>query len=131
MEAPRETDQAETVENTDSQANSLRLLTEASRTSDLAQGVYVDPAFPYRSQVHLGSESLPNLLFIYQNLNSRQTPMEMQHPYLNPSPSPQAIFELLCLQDSSTNFPFVNLWTPEDGPEKVYSALPENDALQE
>ncbi|KIW47283.1 uncharacterized protein PV06_02864 [Exophiala oligosperma] len=94
------------------------------------QGLYIDPMPPYNSKLHVGPDSLPHLLSIYQSLNTRQE--EQQGPRsvsFNRRTNPQTIFELLCLQDSSSGFPFTNLWGPEDGPEKVLSALPEDETL--
>ncbi|KUL87001.1 hypothetical protein ZTR_05663 [Talaromyces verruculosus] len=98
-------------------------------TINIAGGLYVDPISPYGSKVHLGFESLPNLLSTYQGLNLWEPQLDRGLPSSFSSPNPQTVFELLCLQDSSTSFPFTNLWGPEDGPERVYSALPEDEAI--
>lgn len=94
-------------------------------------GVYVNPLIPYTSKLHLGSDSLPKLLSTYQRLN----PCRPQHGSTisssNTTSNPQTIFEVLCLQDSSANFPFTNLWKPDDGPEVVYNALPEDEVVLE
>ncbi|UKZ80249.1 hypothetical protein TrVFT333_008006 [Trichoderma virens FT-333] len=93
------------------------------------QGLYLDPLSAYKTRVHLGYESLPSLVSIYQTTSADQ-PQPIQKKWtLGPTTSPQTVFELLCLQDSSTMFPFTNIWAPEDGPDKVYSALPEEEAL--
>ncbi|KAK1254094.1 hypothetical protein MKX08_008089 [Trichoderma sp. CBMAI-0020] len=92
-----------------------------STASAMAQGVFVDLTLPYGTKVHLGSESLPG---VFSTAGQKG-----KDPSLNPSMDPKAIFELLCLQNSSTTFPFTNLWMPGDGIEKVYSALPEDDVI--
>lgn len=92
--------------------------------SGMAQGVFVDLALPYNTKVHVGSESLPSL-FSTAGRAGKESPPSL----LKLSTNPKIIFELLCLQDSSTTFPFTNLWMPGDGIEKVYSALPEDDVI--
>ncbi|EHK24202.1 uncharacterized protein TRIVIDRAFT_219660 [Trichoderma virens Gv29-8] len=85
------------------------------------QGLYLDPLSAYKTRVHLGYESLPSLVSIYQTTSADQ-PQPVQKKWtLGPTTSPQTVFELLCLQDSSTMFPFTNIWAPEDGPDKVYA----------
>ncbi|RFU79394.1 phenylacrylic acid decarboxylase [Trichoderma arundinaceum] len=92
--------------------------------SAMTQGLFVDLTLPYDTKVHLGSESLPGVF----SMSGRAG----KEPTLSPlklSMNPKMIFELLCLQDSSTTFPFTNLWMPSDGIEKVYSALPDDDVI--
>lgn len=85
----------------------------------LAQGLYLDPIKPYSAKVHLGRGSLPDIFsaagFPATGSASRQ--------------DAQTIFELLCMQDSSSTFPFTNLWGPDDGPEVVYDALPADETV--
>lgn len=86
------------------------------------QGLFLDPIQPYHSKVHLGLESLPNLLsnakyFAVSSFVTRQ--------------DAQTIFELLCLQDSSYTFPFTNLWSPHDDLAAVYSVLPGDETILE
>lgn len=87
---------------------------------EMTQGLYLDPIQPYNSKVHLGRESLPNILSTakYFAVNGA-----------TPRQDAQTIFELLCLQDSSSTFPFTNLWSPDDGPEAVYTALPDDETI--
>jgi hypothetical protein len=92
-----------------------------STASAMAQGVFVDQTLPYGTKVHLGSESLPSV-FSMASQKGKDSSLKL-------SMDPKVIFELLCLQDSSTTFPFTNLWMPGDGIEKVYSALPEDDVI--
>ncbi|KKP07808.1 hypothetical protein THAR02_00016 [Trichoderma harzianum] len=87
------------------------------------QGLYLDPLSHYSTKVHVGYESLPSLVSIYQLLTANQPQPAQKAWTLGPTTSPQTVFELLCLQDSSTMFPFTNIWASEDGPDKVYSAL--------
>ncbi|KAL6894805.1 hypothetical protein GGI43DRAFT_424666 [Trichoderma evansii] len=95
-----------------------------STASAMAQGLFVDLALPYNTKVHLGSESLPSVFSMAGGKGK-----DPSSPPLKLSMDPKVIFELLCLQDSSTTFPFTNLWMPGDGIEKVYSALPEDDVI--
>lgn len=95
-----------------------------STASAMAQGVFVDLELPYNTKVHLGSESLPSVFSMAYRKGK-----DPSSPSLKLSMDSKAIFELLCLQDSSTTFPFTNLWMPSDGVEKVYSALPEDDVI--
>jgi hypothetical protein len=95
-----------------------------SAASVMAQGVFVDLTLPYNTRVHLGSESLPGV-FSMPNRTGKEPSLSS----LKLSMDPKVIFELLCLQDSSTTFPFTNLWLPGDGIEKVYSALPDDDVI--
>lgn len=92
--------------------------------AEIAQGLFVDLALPFSTKVHLGSESLPGIFSM-----SGRTGKQPSTTPLKLSTDPRLIFELLCLQDSSTTFPFTNLWMPGDGIEKVYSALPEDDVI--
>ncbi|KAJ5623699.1 hypothetical protein N7510_000008, partial [Penicillium lagena] len=101
---------------------------ETANTNSV-RGLYVDAVEPYESKVHLGSSSLPKLLTKYQNLNQSKRHDGPQAASFVPGAHPQAIFEILCLQDSSPNFPFTNLWKPDDGPEKIYLALPDDDDI--
>ncbi|KAL7787263.1 hypothetical protein V8C43DRAFT_324069 [Trichoderma afarasin] len=93
-------------------------------SAEIAQGLFVDLALPFSTKVHLGSESLPGIFSMSGRIGKQPstTPIKL-------STDPRLIFELLCLQDSSTTFPFTNLWMPGDGIEKVYSALPEDDVI--
>ncbi|UKZ78906.1 hypothetical protein TrVFT333_006652 [Trichoderma virens FT-333] len=113
---------------TSEQSPSAREQPEAAHVNDaaseIAQGLYVDLALPYSTKVHLGSESLPGV-FSMSGRKGKQPSVAS----LKLSTDPRLIFELLCLQDSSTTFPFTNLWMPSDGIEKVYSALPEDDVI--
>ncbi|KAK4070870.1 transcriptional regulator family: Fungal Specific TF [Trichoderma harzianum] len=105
----------------------------ATPAEDISIGLYVDPVAPYDTKLHLGPDSLPSLLAKYESLSSNQQNQERncwQGAAFKPPTNPQTIFELLCLQDSSTVSPFTNLWKPEDGPEVVYNALPEDEALR-
>ncbi|KAL6812266.1 hypothetical protein V8C40DRAFT_123462 [Trichoderma camerunense] len=105
----------------------------ATPVEDVSIGLYVDPVAPYDTKLHLGPDSLPSLLAKYESLSSNQQNQERncwQGVAFKPPTNPQTIFELLCLQDSSTVSPFTNLWKPEDGPEVVYNALPEDEALR-
>ncbi|KAL7932853.1 hypothetical protein V8C35DRAFT_328081 [Trichoderma chlorosporum] len=100
---------------------------------DVSIGLYVNPVAPYDTKLHLGPDSLPSLLVKYQSLSSHQQHQErhqLQGAAFKPPTNPQTIFELLCLQDSSTVSPFTSLWKPEDGPEIVYNALPEDESLR-
>ncbi|KAL7911537.1 hypothetical protein GGI35DRAFT_293329 [Trichoderma velutinum] len=100
---------------------------------DISTGLYVDAVAPYDTKLHLGPDSLPSLLAKYQSLSSHRQHQEQnrwQEAAFKPPTNPQTIFELLCLQDSSTVSPFTNLWKPEDGPEVVYNALPEDESLR-
>ncbi|UKZ54283.1 hypothetical protein TrVGV298_008091 [Trichoderma virens] len=99
---------------------------------DKLTGLYVNSVAPYNTKLHLGPDSLPSLLAKYQSLSSNQHHQERNNSNgaaFKPPTNPQTIFELLCLQDSSTVSPFTNLWKPEDGPEVVYNALPEDESL--
>ncbi|KAL7942743.1 hypothetical protein V8C42DRAFT_331790 [Trichoderma barbatum] len=99
----------------------------------MSMGLYVTPVAPYNTKLHLGPDSLPSLLAKYQSLNSHQQHQDWNRSRgdaFKPPTNPQTIFELLCLQDSSTISPFTNLWKPEDGPEVVYNALPEDESLK-
>lgn len=101
--------------------------------NDLSQGLYVNPIAPYNAKVHLGPESLPSLLTMFQSLSSHQQLQDRGTPPIaafQPSTNPQTIFELLCLQDSGALIPFANLWKPEDGPEIIYKALPEDEQIK-
>jgi hypothetical protein len=101
--------------------------------NDMSQGLYVDPVAPYDTKVHLGPESLPSLLAKYQSLSFHQQLQDQRDPQIaafKPPTNPQTIFELLCLQDSSAVMPFTNLWRPEDGPEIIYKALPEDQEIK-
>ncbi|KAL5090761.1 hypothetical protein Trisim1_004067 [Trichoderma cf. simile WF8] len=105
----------------------------ATPAEDVSIGLYVDPVAPYDTKLHLGPDSLPSLLAKYESLSSNPQHQERncwQGAAFKPPTNPQTIFELLCLQDSSTVSPFTNLWKPEDGPEVVYIALPEDEALR-
>lgn len=117
------------IENLRNQPCEVGSSDEGTGASEIIQGLFVDSCFPYASKVHLGSDSLPNFLSAYQTSNLRKPHETLFQLSLESSPNPQTIFELVCLQDSSSNFPFINLWRPEDGPERVYSALPEDEAL--
>jgi hypothetical protein len=75
----------------------------------------MDPIPPYETKVHIGSDSLAGHLC---SLGNGYTVT-----------NPQAIFELLCLQDSSPTFQLTSLWRPEDGLEKVCLALPDNEVV--
>lgn len=88
------------------------------------RGLHFDPAEPYGTKVHIGPESLPTVVSASPNFKNLQP-----QPELNGDA--QTIFELLCLQDASVTFPFTNLWRPDDGPEAVYSALPEDEVILE
>lgn len=81
----------------------------------IMQGLYLDPIQPYSSKVHLGRGSLPD---IFSTANLSAAHMDTQ-----------TIFEMLCLQDTSSTFPFTNLWSPDDGPEVVYDALPPDETV--
>lgn len=99
----------------------------------ISQGLYVDPVAPYDTKLHLGPESLPSLLAKYQSISCQQQYQDRNDSHgsaFKPPTNPQTIFELLCLQDSSAVMPFTNLWKPEDGPEVIYSALPEDESLK-
>ncbi|KAJ3499587.1 hypothetical protein NLG97_g207 [Lecanicillium saksenae] len=88
---------------------------EDAKVAEMAQGLYLDPIRPYNSKVHLGRGSLPDVFSSSNSLASHK--------------DTQTIFELLCLQDSSSTFPFTNLWSPDDGPEVVYDALPSDETI--
>ncbi|KAL6699228.1 hypothetical protein J3F84DRAFT_405981 [Trichoderma pleuroticola] len=102
-------------------------LTQPGNISD--GGLYLDPLSHYSTRVHVGYESLPSLVSIYQTLSANQPQPAQKAWTIGPTTSPQTVFELLCLQDLSTMFPFTNIWAPEDGLDKVYSALPEDEAI--
>lgn len=124
---------ASNVSNPGSSATSESDVTAASRANDISQGLYVNPIAPYNTKVHLGSESLPSLLTTFQKLSSVQQRQGQSSPPVaafKPSTNPQTIFELLCLQDSGALIPFANLWKPEDGPEVIYKALPEDEQIK-
>ena len=87
---------------------------------ELAQGLYVDPIRPYSTRVHIGSDALPSIASLSEKIRNQEQQGEG---------NAQTIFELLCLQDSSLTFPFLNLWEPGDGPEAVYSVLPDDDTI--
>lgn len=88
------------------------------------RGLHVDPAQPYGTKIHIGPESLPTVVSASANFKNLQP-----QPELNGDA--QAIFELLCLQDASVTFVFTNLWRPDDGPEAVYCALPDDEVILE
>ncbi|KAJ6786108.1 hypothetical protein PWT90_02464 [Aphanocladium album] len=88
---------------------------EDAKVAEMAQGLYLDPIRPYSSKVHLGRGSLPDVFTAGNGSASHK--------------DAQTIFELLCLQDSSSTFPFTNLWSPDDGPEVVYDALPSDEMV--
>src|SRR5206468_972810 len=96
---------------------------------DRNPGLYVDPLVPYTSKLHIGSDSLPRLLSNYQRLNPYQPDNASAIPVTSVNSNSQTIFEVLCLQDSSTGFQFTNLWNPGDGLEMVYNALPEDEVV--
>lgn len=124
---------ASNVSNPGSSATSESDVTGTSLANDLSQGLYVNPIAPYNTKVHLGPESLPSLLTTFQNLSSLQQLQGHSSPPIaafKPSTNPQTIFELLCLQDSGALIPFANLWKPEDGPEVIYKALPEDEQIK-
>ncbi|KAL6812693.1 hypothetical protein V8C40DRAFT_277797 [Trichoderma camerunense] len=85
------------------------------------QGLYLDPLSHYSTRVHVGYESLPSLISIYQTISANQPQPAQKAWTLGPTTSPQTVFELLCLQDSSTMFPFTNIWASGDGLDKVYT----------
>lgn len=113
---------------TSEQSPSIREQPEGAHVNlpaaEIAQGLFVDLALPFSTKVHLGSESLPGIFSM-----SGRTGKQPSTTQVKLSTDPRLIFELLCLQDSSTTFPFTNLWMPGDGIEKVYSALPEDDVI--
>lgn len=102
---------------------------ERTAAINMDQGLYLDPISHYSTRVHVGYESLPSLVSIYQTITANQPQPAQKAWTLGPTTSPQTVFELLCLQDSSTMFPFTNIWASGDGPDKVYSALPEDEAI--
>jgi hypothetical protein len=119
--------------NPGSSATSESEATVSGTANDISQGLYVNPIAPYNTKVHLGSESLPSLLTTFQSLSSLQQVQDQSSPQIaafKPSTNPQTIFELLCLQDSGALIPFANLWKPDDGPEVVYKALPEDEQIK-
>ncbi|KAM0453582.1 hypothetical protein ACHAPV_008916 [Trichoderma viride] len=127
------TPRASNVSNPGSSATSESDVTGTSLANDLSQGLYVNPIAPYNTKVHLGPESLPSLLTTFQHLSSLQQLQGHSSPPIaafKPSTNPQTIFELLCLQDSGALIPFANLWKPEDGPEVIYKALPEDEQIK-
>ncbi|KAL7955198.1 hypothetical protein V8C34DRAFT_316635 [Trichoderma compactum] len=89
----------------------LNATNERTAAINMDQGLYLDPLSHYSTRVHVGYESLPT---------------GSEGVTLGPTTSPQTVFELLCLQDSSTLFPLTNIWAPEDGPDKesLFSILP-------
>lgn len=96
---------------------------------DRNPGLYVDPLVPYTSKLHIGSDSLPRLLSNYQRLNPCRPKNTSAITATGVESNSQTIFEVLCLQDSSTSFQFTNLWQPGDGLELVYNALPEDEVI--
>ncbi|PTB39101.1 uncharacterized protein TrAFT101_008098 [Trichoderma asperellum] len=124
---------ANNVSNPGSSAASEGEPVATGTANDMSQGLYVNPIAPYNAKVHLGPESLPSLLTMYQSLSSHQQLQGRSSPSIaafGPSTNPQTIFELLCLQDSGALIPFANLWKPEDGPEIIYKALPEDEHIK-
>lgn len=124
---------ANNVSNSGTSAASESETAATGTANHISQGLYVNPVAPYNAKVHLGPESLPSLLTMYQNLSSHQQLRDRDNPQMDafkPSTNPQTIFELLCLQDSGALIPFANLWKPEDGPDIIYKALPEDEQIK-
>lgn len=99
------------------------------RIQTIQEGLYVDSLELYSSKVYLGPGSLPQLLAAYPKLRAPNTETASAH-LATEDVTPQAIFETLCLHNSGVNFPFAVLWSPNDGPEKVCTALPSDDVVQ-
>lgn len=99
------------------------------RIQTIQEGLYVDSLELYSSKVYLGPGSLPQLLAAYPKLRAPNAETTSP-PFANDDITPQVIFETLCLHNSGVNFPFAVLWSPDDGPDKVCTALPSDDIVQ-
>lgn len=129
---PASSSKADNAANPASSSASDREATASTVADDLSRGLYVNPVAPYETKLHLGPESLPSLLARYQSLSFLQQQQDRNNLHISTfetPTNPQTIFELLCLQDSSAVMPFTNLWRPEDGPEVIYNALPEDESV--
>ncbi|KAH8800647.1 hypothetical protein F5884DRAFT_685335 [Xylogone sp. PMI_703] len=88
-----------------------------------AKGLFVDSALSLSSELHVGPGSIPNFL------SAQQEAVRKDWQGLGISLHSQSIFEFVCLQNSTMDFPFQNLWMPGDGLDTVCHALPEDSLL--
>lgn len=117
---------AATAEN--EHAHEQQPLPRQHRIQTIQEGLYVDSSELYSSKVYLGPGSLPQLLAAYPKSTTPDAEA-VSPPLATGEITSQAIFETLCLHNSGVNFPFAVLWSPEDGPEKVCTALPSDDII--